>query len=806
VQDPASLGSVPRPGTPDAERRQLTVLFCDLVDSTVLASQLDPEDLRAVVRAYHAACAAVIQHFAGHIAQYLGDGLLVFFGYPQAQEDDAQRAVRTGLGLVAALGPLKARLESAYGIRLALRVGIHTGLAVVGALGEGERQEQLALGAPPNIAARLQELATPDTVVMSAATAQLVAGYFVCQPRGAQTLKGLATPVHVYEVLHASGAQTRLDVVPPRGLTPLVGRDEEVALLHRPWAQATSGQGQVVLLSGEPGIGKSRLVQVLQAQGTTAPQTRIAWRGSPLHQQSALYPVIADLDRRLGWHPDEPPAARLCTLEATLAAADLALAEAVPLLAALLSLPLPASYPPLTLTPHRQRQRTFDILLAWLHAEARRQPVLLVVEDLHWVDPSTLELLSLLIDQSAERRLCLVVTARAEFHPPWPLGAHLTVLPLRRLAPAQVAGIATHVAGDKALPLAVLQEVVRKTEGVPLFVEELTKMVLEAGLLEEHEDRYTLRGPLPPLAIPATLHDALMARLDRLATAKGIAQLGATIGQTFAYDLLEAVAPLEAAPLQDALTQLVAAEVVTQRGLPPQATYTFKHVLIQEVAYQSLLRSTRQQYHQHIAQVVEDQFPDTAETQPELLAYHYTEAGCKEQAVGYWQCAGQQARQRSADQEAVRHLTAALALLATLPETPARAQQELDLQIALGPALIAIKGATAPEVAQTYARAHALCQQVSETPQYFPTLWGLWRFYLNLGALPTARELGEQLAWLAQRAAVPTHRMAAHAALGTTLFQLGDYAAARTHLEQGSTLTDLAAQRIVALSHSDRWC
>jgi class 3 adenylate cyclase len=594
VPEPASLESVPRPGTPDAERRQLTVLFCDLVDSPVLASQLDPEDLRAVVRAYHAACAAVIQRFAGHIAQYLGDGLLVYFGYPQAQEDDAQRAVRTGLGLVAALGPLKARLEPAYGIRLAFRVGIHTGLVVVGALGEGERQEQLALGATPNIAARLQELAAPETVVMSAATAQLVAGYFVCQPRGAQALKGLATPVHIYEVLHESGAQTRLDIVPPRGLTPLVGRDEEVALLQRRWEQATTGQGQVVLLSGEPGIGKSRLVQGLQDQVTAAPQTRIEWRGSPLHQQSALYPVIADLSRRLGWHPNEPPAARLGTLEATLAAADLALSEAVPLLAALLSLPLPTSYPPLTLTPHRQRQRTFDLLLAWLHAEARRQPVLVVVEDLHWMDPSTLELLSLLIDQSAARRLCLVLTARAEFHPPWPLVAHLTVLPLRRLAQAQVAGIATHVAGDKALPLAVLQEVVRKTDGVPLFVEELTKMVLESGLLEEHEDHYTLHGPLPPLAIPATLHDALMARLDRLATAKGIAQLGATIGQTFAYDLLQAVAPLEAAPLQDALGQLVAAEVVTQRGIPPQATYTFKHALIQDAAYQSLLRSTRQ--------------------------------------------------------------------------------------------------------------------------------------------------------------------------------------------------------------------
>ena len=425
----------------------------------------------------------------------------------------------------------------------------------------------MALGDTPNIAARLQGLAAPDTVIISEATARLIHGYFVCHTLGTQELKGLAQPLLVYQVLQESGAQTRLDVATPRGLTPLVGREEEVALLRRRWDQATTGLGQVVLLSGEAGIGKSRLIQVLKEYVTAEPHARIEWRGSSYHQQSALYPVIDHLHRLLRWHHDAPPAETLRTLEAALAASGLALSEAVPLLAALLSLPLPASYPPLTLTPQRQRQRMLDTLLAWLFAEAQRQPILLVVEDLHWVDPSTLELLSLLMEQSAQARLCLVLTYRPEFHPPWAMAAHLTALTLQRFAPAQVERLATHVAGAKALPPAVLQEVVRQTDGVPLFVEELTKTVLESGLLQEGEERYELSGPLPPLAIPATLHDALMARLDRLATAKMVAQLGATLGRTFAYDLLQAVAPLETAPLQAALAQLVEAEVVGQRGL-----------------------------------------------------------------------------------------------------------------------------------------------------------------------------------------------------------------------------------------------
>jgi class 3 adenylate cyclase/predicted ATPase len=805
VRPPASQDLLPAQGITtraapaDAERRQLTVLFCDLVASTALASQLDPEDLREVIRAYQAACAAVIQRFDGHIAQLLGDGLLVYFGYPQAHEDDAQRAIRTGLGMVEALRTLNRRLEREQDRRLAVRIGIHTGLVVVGEVGTGRHQEQLALGDTPNLAARLQACAAPDTVVMSPATFRLVQGYFTVEALGAHTFKGVAAPVPVYRILGESGVQSRLDTVASTHWTPLVGRDEEVTLLHRRWEHATMGLGQVVLLSGEAGIGKSRLVQVLKDHVTQEPHVRIEWRGSPYHQHSALYPVIDHLHRLLRWHPDDPPATTLRTLEATLATAGVALAEAVPLLAALLALPLPAVYPPLTLTPHRQRQQTLELLLAWLHADTQRQPVLFIVEDLHWVDPSTLELLSLLIDQSAQARLCLVLTARPEFHPPWVMGAHVTALTVRRFAPAQIERLATHVAGGKMLPSAVLQEVVRKTDGVPLFVEELTKTVLESGLLHAHADRYDLAGPLPPLAIPATLHDALMARLDRLATVKVVAQLGATIGRTFAYDLLQAVAPLEAPTLQAALAQLIEAELVAPRGLPPQATYTFKHALIQEAAYQSLLRSTRQQYHQRIAQVMETQFAETIKRQPELLAHHYMEAGLSALALPYWQRAGQRALQRSAHVEAISHLTKGLAVLQTLPESPERTQHELRLHLPLGAALMATKGYAAPEVEHVYARARALCQQVGETAQRFRVLRGLWAFYLLRGALQTARELAEQCLSLTQHHPEPALLLPASLTLGGTLFWLGELGPARRHLEHGLTLDDPQQRRTRAI-------
>jgi TOMM system kinase/cyclase fusion protein len=801
-----STDVMPRPAdarVPDAERRQLTVLFCDLVDSTVLASQLDPEEWREVVRAYQETCSKVIARFDGHIAQYLGDGLLVYFGYPQAHEDDAQRAVRAGLGMVEAMRQLNTRLAQERGVHLAVRLGIHTGLVVVGDVGGGARQEQLALGETPNVAARLQGVAEPNTVVVSAATLQLLGGFFACQSIGTQVLKGLAQPLEVYQVRYESMARSRLEAAGSAGLTSLVGREQEVALLRERWAQVKDGLGQVVLLSGEAGIGKSRLVQVLTAHVATEPQ---AWltpcQCSPYHQNTALYPLI-DLLERVVLHFDreETPPQKLSKLEGFLVQYGLPLAEAMPLFAVLLSLPLPADYAPLSVSPEQQKQRILQAILTILLRIATQQPVLLVMEDLHWVDPSTLELLSLLVDQGPTTRILALFTFRPDFNPPWTGRSHLTQITLPRLPRHQAAEMIGRVAHRKALPAEVVGQVAAKTDGVPLFVEELTKMVLESGLLQEGEDHYELTGPLPPLAIPTTLHDSLMARLDRLATVKGLAQLGATLGREFSYELLQAVALWDEGTLRHGLHQLVEAEFLYQQGLPPQAMYLFKHALIQEAAYQSLLRSVRQQYHHRIAQVLEARFPDIRETQPELLAHHYTEAGLMAQAILYWQQAGQRALRRSANVEAIEHLTRGLDILKTLSDTPEHAQRELDLQVALGPALMATKGLAAPEVEYAYTRARELCHQVGETPQLFPVLMGLCMLYRQRGAFQTARQVGEQCLALAQHVDEPALLLEAHCALGVPLFYLGELALSQFHLEQGSALYDLQQYR----SHAFRY-
>jgi class 3 adenylate cyclase/predicted ATPase len=778
--------------TPEAERRQLTVLFCDLVDSTVLASQLDPEELSEVVRAYQETCAKVIARFDGHIAQYLGDGLLVYFGYPLAHEDDAQRAVRAGLGMIEALGQLNTRLAQERGVQLAVRLGIHTGLVVVGEVGGGTRQEQLALGETPNLAARLQGIAAPNTLVISAATLPLLGGFFACQPLGTPLLKGFAQPLAVYQVRYESMARSRLDVAGSTGLTPLVGREQEVRLLLERWAQVKDGLGQVVLLSGEAGIGKSRLVQVLKEHVASEPQ---AWltpcQCSPYYQHSALYPMIDLLERvALRFEREEPPPQKISKLEGFLVQHGLPLAEAVPLFAALLSLPLTADHTPLTMSPEQQKQKTLHALLTILLHIAAQQPVLFVMEDLHWVDPSTLELLSLLVDQGPTARILALFTFRPDFSPPWTGRAHLTQVTLNRLQRRQATEMTGRVAHGKALPPEVVEQVVVKTDGVPLFVEELTKMVLESGLLQEREERFELTGPLPPLAIPATLHDSLMARLDRLAAVKAMAQLGATLGREFPYELLQAVSPWDEETLQRGLQQLVAAEFLYQRGLPPQATYLFKHALIQEAAYQSLLRSTRQRYHQRIAQVLEARFPEVCETQPELLAHHYTEAGLNAQALGYWQRAGERAVQRSAYVEATAHLTRGLEVLTALPNTPERTQRALDLQLTLGPALMALKGFGAPEVEQTYTQAYELCQQLQmdASPQLLRVLYGLRRVYTHRGDSQKAQEISEQYLRLAQQLHDVHMQIDAYYSLGLSLIDRGDVIAGQAACEHGITL------------------
>jgi predicted ATPase len=704
--------------------------------------------------------------------------------------------------MVEAMGQLNTLLAQERGVQLAVRLGIHTGLVVVGEVGGGVRQEQLALGETPNIAARLQGLAAPNTVVITGATFQLLGGFFACQPIGTPPLKGVAQPLAVYRVLYESMARSRLEVVGSTGLTPLVGREQEISLLRDRWALVKEGLGQVVLLSGEAGIGKSRLVEVVKEQVAAEPQ---AWltpcQCSSYYQSTALYPMIDLLERVvLRFEREESPQQKLAKLEGFLVQYGLPLAEAVPLFAALLSLPLVADYVSLAVSPEQQKQRTLHALLTILLRIAAQQPVLLIIEDLHWFDPSTLELLSLLIDQGPTARILALFTCRPDFRPPWTGRSHLTQVTLPRLPPRQAAELSRWAAHGKALPAEVVEQVVAKTDGVPLFVEELTKMVVESGLLREVDGRYELTRTLPPLAIPATLQDSLMARLDRLAPIKAVAQLGATIGRQFGYDLLRAVSPLDDTALQQGLRQLVEAELLYQRGIPPQATYLFKHALIQDAAYQSLLKSTRQQYHQRIAQVLVDRFPETAETQPELLAHHYTEAGLNAQAIGYWQRAGQRAIQRSANREAVSHLTTGLALLRTLPDSPQRTEAELELLMSLGTPLMVTKGYAAPEVGRAYARARERCEQIGETPQLMRVVLGLRNFYQVGGAFHTARELGEQGVALAQRMPDDAFLVYAHMALAHTLFSLGEFARAREHLEQGTVLYNPQRHRSYAFS------
>ncbi len=791
--DPVPVpGADAPPETPprEAERRHLTVVFCDLVESTSLAGQLDPEDLREVIRAYQAACTEVVQRFEGHIAQYLGDGLLVYFGYPGAHEDDAQRAIRAGLEMVEAVHALNSRLQREKAVRLAVRVGIHTGLVVIGEVGAGGRHEQLAMGEAPNVAARVQGLARPDTVLISGATWRLAQGYFVCRDLGVHALKGVGTAVSLYEVVGDSGAQSRLDASSPRGLTPLVGRESEIALLLECWRQASDGLGRVVVLSGEAGIGKSRLVQVLKDR--LAGESHVAWecRASPFNQHSALHPIIELFQRVLRWQREDTAEDKLDTLARELQASRLPLAETVPLLAALLSLPLSEGrYVPLALTPQRQKQRTLEIILTLLLERAEQGPVLVIVEDLHWVDPSTLEFLALLLDHAPTTRLMVLLTCRPEFQPSWGSRAYLVPIALQRLPRPQVEEMVERVTGGRPLPPAVMRQVLARTDGVPLFVEELVKTIQESGWLDEPAPGPASAGSLAPLAIPATLHDALMARLDRLGSAaKTVAQLGATMGRTFAHDLLLAVAALDETVLHSCLVQLIDAELLYPRGVPPQATYTFKHALIQEAAYLSLLRSTRHQYHRRIADVLETRFGDVAATQPELLATHLTEAGLAGRAVQYWQQAGERAIERSAHVEAISHLTRGLAGLETLPDSTARARQELDVLSSLGLALVATKGQAHKDVESVYVRARGLSLRLGESGHR--VLAGLHSVYVVRGELAAGREVAEELYDLAQRQHDPVLRVSAHCFLGQGAVLRGQLTEGRAHLERCIELAD----------------
>jgi predicted ATPase/class 3 adenylate cyclase len=791
-----------------AERRQLTCLFCDLVNSVALSERLDPEELRETLADYHRVCATVVRRFEGHIHDYSGDGIMVYFGFPSAHEDDAHRAVRSGLGIVEALGQLNGRLQPERGIDLHVRIGIDTGLVVAGAVADHEGMEaRAAVGVTPNIAARLQAQAVPDSVVVSAATYRLIAGYFDCRELGFQTLRGISQPMAIYQVLHESAARTRLDVAAQRGLPPMQGRDGELGKLADRWAAARVGHGCVALVAGEPGIGKSRLIWALQqhvAQSPDAFLIRLAC--SPYFVNTAFYPVVQHLERVLEFGPDDTVEQRLDKIDGLLAQYGFDLPSVVPLLAKLLAVPFEDRYPPLDLPADRQRQLTIDALVKVTLIRAEHQPVLFVVEDLHWIDPSSLDLLTQLIEPVPRTRQLVVFSFRPEFTPAWPEGPALERLELNRLDRDASVRIVTEIAG-MPVPTELLGQLVEKADGVPLYLEELTKLVAEQGLIRHGNGRLGLARPPPALAIPATLADSLTARLDRLTDAKGVAQLGAAIGRQFSYELLEAVsettASVDRRALRRNLARLVDAGLLFVEHDPRGETYTFKHALIQDAAYGSLLRTTRLQYHRRIAQALTERFPATVETAPELLAHHYTQGGMIAEAVPSWLRAGQRALHASAYREAIAHLMAGLDLLEGLPAGPERAGLELQFRLALGPAYMAIRGYAAPDVEACYQRARELCRELGDTPQLVPVLHGLWSYHIVRAQHADALALGERVLRLGTATGDDGLLLQGNMEVGWSHFFLGELEQAREHLERVLALYDHERHSSHAFTYGD---
>jgi class 3 adenylate cyclase/predicted ATPase len=771
---------------PDAERRQLTVMFCDLVGSTALSAWLDPEDLREVIAAYH----RVVAGFDGFVSRFMGDGVLVYFGYPQAHEDDAERAVRAGLGATDAVCRLDVK-----SVKLHTRVGIATGLVVVGDLvGAGAVQEQSVVGETPNLAARLQALAEPDTVVIAAGTRRLVGNLFEYHDLGAVEVKGIAAPVPVWQVLRPSVVASRFEALRGLALSRLIGRDEEIELLLRRWARAKAGDGQVVLISGEPGIGKSRIVAALAERLQAEPHIRLRDFCSPYYQDSALFPFIEQLGHAAGFIPDDPSAARLKKLEALLARAPPP-DEDVAFLADLLSLPASERHPLPDLSPQRKKERTLEALIRQLEGLARQQPVVMVFEDAHWIDPTSRELLDLIVERVNSLPVLLIVTFRPEFQPPWTGQPQVTTLALNRLDRRDRTELVEQIAGGKALPDDVIVHIADRTDGVPLFVEELTKSVLESGLLREERDRYVLDGALPLFAIPTSLHDSLMARLDRLASVRHVAQTGAAIGREFSYTLLRAVSRLPEDELQTALARLAASELVFQRGRPPEAVYSFKHALVQDAAHGSLLRNVRQQLHAQIAEALEAHSPELMDSQPELFAQHYAEAGLVEKSVACWGKAGRRSAARSAMAEAAAQLQKGLDQLALLPDNRERQRQELEFCCALGAVLQVVKGFAAPESGHTYDRARELWEQLGSPSEFLQIPFGQSLYHMNHGELDLALRFDEDLLRLSRQRNDSAGLVLGHQSFGRNLLFSGRFALSRSHLEEALALYDPISHR-----------
>jgi class 3 adenylate cyclase/tetratricopeptide (TPR) repeat protein len=770
----SSAASLARPSPADAaERRQLTVMFCDLAGSTALSARLDPEEMRQVIRSYQDACSGVVARYDGFIAKFMGDGILAYFGFPHAHEDDAERAVRAGLEIASVVSALQTQAKQ----KLQVRIGIATGLVVVGDLvGQGSAQEQAVVGDTPNLAARLQALAEPDSVVVAGATRRLLRDRFTLRDLGRHRVKGLAEPVEAWTVECVASNESRFEAGHAARLTGFIGREAESALLRDRQQRAWHGKGQVVLISGEAGIGKSRFSAWLAEQVADEPHTRLRYQCSPFHRDSTLYPFVQQLERAAQIAPDESAERKLDKLEAVLQQASARMPEIAPLIASLLSIPAANRYPPLGLSPAQQRRQTLSALLDQMEGLARQKPVLMLFEDAHWADATSIELLNLAIERIRHLPVLLLITFRPEFEAPWKGLSDVAAVALGRLDHNQAEIMAAGVAGGRKLPAEVMAQIVAKTDGVPLFVEELTKHVLESGLLIEDGDRYRLDGPLPPLAIPSTLQDSLMARLDRLGLVKEIAQIGAAIGREFSYALLHAVVGRDEASLQSALAQLEDAELLFHTGALSDARYSFKHALVQDTAYESLLKSRRQVLHQRIATTLEARFPAQAEAEPEVLAHHFSLAGLPDQACLYYERAGDRAVARSAYAEAVGHFDAALAQARQLPSGEIRNRRELAILLKQGPAIVILRGLQSPEVEAMYQRAYDIAETSGDEHQLFKALWGLW-FTANMSRrTDTARVRAEQLVAVGQRSRNEALLLEAIHCRWSTAFFRGDIA------------------------------
>jgi class 3 adenylate cyclase len=793
---PTSSAPPPLPQENAAERRQLTVMFCDLVGSTAMSARLDPEDMREVIRAYQDASSGAIARYDGFVAKFMGDGVLAYFGFPRAHEEDAERAVRAGLDIAAVIAKLDTRAQES----LKVRIGVATGIVVVGDLvGQGSAQEQAVVGDTPNLAARLQGLAEPGAVVIAESTKRLLGGTFDLTPLGPQTLKGLDAPVSAWMVLREAENLSRFEASRSQGMTPFVGREHEVALLLDRWRDAAEGEGQVVLLSGEAGIGKSRTLAALRERVGDEPHVRMRYQCSPHHVNDAFYPITSQMWHAAGFVSDEPAAARLDKLETLIARSGLEAKDIAPLLAALLSIPFDGRYPAPEMAPPEQKERTIAALIALFEGLAKDALVLALLEDAHWIDPTSLDVFSRLVDRLPGLRALLVITSRPEFTAPWVGRAHVASLQLSRFGRRHAVAMVDRVVAGKALPAEVLEQIVAKTDGVPLFVEELTKTVLESGLLREENGAYVLRSALTPLAIPSTLQDSLMARLDRLAPVRETAQIAAAIGREFSWRLLEAVSPIHGPALRDALGQLMATELIYERGTPQDAAYIFKHALVQDTAYASLLRSRRQRIHADIARALEERFADQVESAPAIIARHYAEAGLPEPAARYWLKAAELALSRSANPEASGHINAGLALTPRLTDGQDRQSLELALQVARANALLPLKGYGAPETVAAWTEAKRLLDAGVGTDLHrFSVLFGLCLTNLMGGRPELALDVARQMVEVAERQHDTTYQMVGHRLVGTMHVFMGQPRAALESLRLAERYRDPIQQKLLS--------